>query len=209
MPSGNCFGPTGRCAKICATRRSRLSPVLADTGMNAANGWLASLSSVGSSSVLLPSVSILLSTRNVRSSLPSSISISVRSCDREPAGLDDEQRHVAILERLVDLPRHEPMQRALRAARMPRRVDEHGLIGAAIQHAEHALPRRVRLVRDDAELLADEGVQQRRLADVRPADDRHEAAAAAWVSVLAHRSAPRASLRRLLARRGGGSVLDR
>ena len=109
---------------------------------------------------------------------PSSISISAWSWRREPPGLDDEQRHVAVLERLVDLPRHEPVQRALRAPRMPRRIDEHRLIGAAIQHAEHALARRVRLVRDDAELLADERVQQRRLADVRPADDRDEAAAA-------------------------------
>ncbi len=79
----------------------------------------------------------------------------------------------------MDLPRHEPMQRALRAARVPRRVDEHGLIRAAIQHAEHALARRVRLVGDDAELLADERVQQRRFADVRSADDRDEAATAA------------------------------
>ena len=79
----------------------------------------------------------------------------------------------------MDLSCHEPMQRALRAARVTRRIDEHGLIGAAIQHAEHALARRVRLVRDDAELLADERVQQRRFADVRPADDRDEAAAAA------------------------------
>ena len=78
----------------------------------------------------------------------------------------------------MDLPRHEPVQRALRAPRVTRRVDEDGLIGAAVQHAEHALARRVRLVRDDADLLADQRVQQRGLADVRPADDRDEAAAA-------------------------------
>ena len=109
----------------------------------------------------------------------------------------------------MDLPRHEPMQRALRPPRMPRRIDEDGLIGAAIQHAEHALARRMRLVRDDAELLADERVQQRRLADVRPADDRDEAAAAGFCFSAAHRSAPRASPRQLPAPLRGGSVLDR
>ena len=109
----------------------------------------------------------------------------------------------------MDLSSHEPMQRALRAARMARRIDEHGLIGAAIQHAEHALSRRVRLVRDDAELLADERVQQCRLADVRPAHDRNEAAAAGFYVSTAHRSAPRALPRRLPVPLGGGSVRDR
>ncbi len=61
---------------------------------------------------------------------------------RRAIRLDDEQRHVAILERLMDLARHEPMQRALRAPRVARRVDEHGLIVAAIENAEHALARR-------------------------------------------------------------------
>src|SRR6185503_9664583 len=55
---------------------------------------------------------------------------------RELAGLDDEQRQIAIFERLMDLPRHEPMQCALRPPRVPRRVDEDGLIGPTIQHAE-------------------------------------------------------------------------
>src|SRR6185503_8013118 len=38
MPSGNCFGPTGRCVKICSTRRSRFSPLRAEIGRNAAKG---------------------------------------------------------------------------------------------------------------------------------------------------------------------------
>ena len=109
---------------------------------------------------------------------------------REPTGFDDEQGHVAVLERLMDLPRHEPVQRALGAACVARRIDEHGLIRAAIQHAEHALSRRVRLVRDDAELLADQRVQQCRFAYVRPTDDRDEAATAGVCLSAAHRSAP-------------------
>src|SRR6185503_19583495 len=128
---------------------------------------------------------------------------------RELAGIDDEQRQIAIFERLMDLPRHEPMQRALRAPRVSRRVDEDGLIGPTIQHAEHPLTRRVRLVGDDAELFADEYVQQRRLAHVRPADDRYKATTAVARVVAAHRSAPRASLRQLPAPLCVGSVLDR
>ena len=124
------------------------------------------------------------------------------------ARFDDEQRNVAVLERLVDLARHEPVQRAFRAARVAGRVDEHGLVRAAIQYTEHALARGVRFVGDDAELLADEGVQQGRLADVRPADDRDHAAAAGNGLRFAHLSAPRASRRPLLVRHGGDSDLD-
>ena len=45
----------------------------------------------------------------------------------------------------------------------------------AVAHADDAGARRLRLVRDDRDLLADEPVQQRRLAGVRPADERDEA----------------------------------
>src|SRR5262245_15901847 len=109
----------------------------------------------------------------------------------------------------MDLARHEPMQRALRAPRMPRRVDEYGLIVAAIENTEHALARRVRFVGDDTQLLADEGVQQRGFADVRPAHDRDEAATAGRGVSTAHRSAPGAWPKRLLVPLGGGSVRDR
>src|SRR5687768_3277785 len=92
---------------------------------------------------------------------------------------------------------------------MPRRIDEHGLIGAAIQHPEHALTRGMGLVRDNADLLADQRIQQRGFADVRAADDRNEAAAARGLVSLAHRSAPTTSPRQLPARRSGGSIPDR
>ena len=74
-----------------------------------------------------------------------------------------------------------------------RRVDEHelGLVDGA--HAGDAVARGLRLVGGDADLLADQRVQQRRLADVRPADDRHEpappcrlAGGAAWPIVRSH-----------------------
>ena len=46
-------------------------------------------------------------------------------------------------------------------------------------HAGDAVPRGLRLARGDADLLPDQRVQQGRLADVRPADDRDQAAARA------------------------------
>ena len=49
---------------------------------------------------------------------------------------------------------------------------------SALGHdADDAVARRLRLLRRDADLLADERVEQRRLADARPADDRDVAAA--------------------------------
>src|SRR5512134_1280232 len=101
------------------------------------------------------------------------------------------------------------MQRALRPLRVPRCIDEDGLIRAAIQHAEHALASRVWLVGNDAELLADERVQQRRLADVRPTDDRYKATPAVARVIAAHRSVPRALPRQRPAQLCACSVLDR
>ena len=64
------------------------------------------------------------------------------------------------------------MQDAARIARESRRVDESRLTPRPVEHAHDARSRRVRLGGDDAELLADESVQQGRLADVRPAEQR-------------------------------------
>ena len=44
----------------------------------------------------------------------------------------------------------------------------------AIEHAEHAMARGLRARRHDGKLLADQRVEQRRLADVGPADERGE-----------------------------------
>ena len=51
-----------------------------------------------------------------------------------------------------------------------RRVDEHELRVGQRLHAQDARPGRLRLVRDDGDLAADERVQQRGFAGVRPAD---------------------------------------
>ena len=55
-----------------------------------------------------------------------------------------------------------------------RRVDEHDLGVGPVEHAHDAVPRRLRLVGDDRHLLAEDAVEQRRLADVGPPREGHE-----------------------------------
>src|SRR5690606_28664623 len=58
-----------------------------------------------------------------------------------------------------------------RAAANAGRVDQQKLLAAALARHEHAVARRAGLGRRDEPVAADEAVDQRRLADVRPADD--------------------------------------
>ena len=60
----------------------------------------------------------------------------------------------------------------LAAAAQARRVDEHERRVAALQHRVDRVAGRARDLRDDHALAADEPVQERRLADVRAAEDR-------------------------------------
>ena len=95
----------------------------------------------------------------------------------ELAGLDHEQhdvdvrqhRHDGLVQRLVE------RRRVL--GLVAGRVDEHELRRALAAHAGDAVARGLRLVGRDADLLADQRVQQRGLAHVRAPDDGHEAAA--------------------------------
>ena len=89
------------------------------------------------------------------------------------------------------------------------RVDEDELRVARGQDAGDAVTRRLRLARGDADLLADQVVEQRRLADVGPADDGDVAAAERRrcrrlvTPLLRRRCSPRVSAaagRRLLGR---------
>ena len=95
----------------------------------------------------------------------------------EAARLDDEENDVDVAERARD----GAVQRAIERGGMPRlearRIDEDELRFALRADSGDAMPRRLRLVRGDADLLPDQGVEQCRLADVRPPDDGHQAAA--------------------------------
>ena len=74
-------------------------------------------------------------------------------------------------------PRHARGERVARALDAGQ-VDEHELdVVAALVHAADRPARRLRPVGDDRHLLADDGVDERRLADVGPPGERDEAAA--------------------------------
>ena len=95
----------------------------------------------------------------------------------EASGLDHEQQHVDIADHAVHGAVQGAVQRRVVAGLEAGRVDEDELRRAARADAGDAVARRLRLVRGDADLLADECIEQGRLADVRAADDGHHAAA--------------------------------
>jgi hypothetical protein len=87
---------------------------------------------------------------------------------------EDEEHDVDVLEGGVDGLLHalgELVHRLLEAGQ----VDEHELPVLVVRDPEHPSPRRVRDLRGDRDLLADEGVDERGLADVRPSRDGDEA----------------------------------
>ena len=90
------------------------------------------------------------------------------------AGRDDEQDDVDLLERRVDRLLHARRQRVHRALEAGQ-VGEHELPVRPVGDAEDPAPRRVRHVRGDRDLVAAEGVDERRLAHVRPARDGDDA----------------------------------
>jgi hypothetical protein len=101
------------------------------------------------------------------------------SCDEAVAGADalarrqHEQDSLDVFERGVDRALHVLRQRVERPLK-PREVREHELVVVAVGDPEDPPPGRLRLVRDDRHLAAAEGVDERRLADVRPAGDGDE-----------------------------------
>ena len=98
---------------------------------------------------------------------------------RGPSRLDHEDRRVDVGEALRDRLVH-PVVQARAVLRLEsRRVDEDELRIGPGHDTGDAMARRLRLPRRDADLRADQAIDQRRLADVRPADDRDVAAAKA------------------------------
>ena len=89
-------------------------------------------------------------------------------------GVHDQAHHVHVADG--------PGGRAVQALAQQRarlvdagRVDEHDLRVGAVEHAPHLGPRRLGLVRHDADLAAEDGVEQRRLAHVGSPHERDEA----------------------------------
>jgi hypothetical protein len=115
----------------------------------------------------------------------------VDDCDRFAARLADTSQHGFVL--LVEAQRfdheddeirvgerggggaiHRPIEGALLAQVQSGRIDEGELNAGAIQHTQHPMARGLRPRGDDGEFLADQRVQQRRLADVGPSDQSRE-----------------------------------
>ena len=90
--------------------------------------------------------------------------------------VEHQQRDVGVGELLLDAPGHARGERVAGSLHA-RQVDEHHLAVAARAHAADRPPRGLRTIGDDRHLLSDDRVDERRLAHVRPAGQRHEAAA--------------------------------
>ena len=88
-------------------------------------------------------------------------------------GVEQEQRGVGVAHLALDARLHALGQRVARALDA-RQVDEHELRVAAHGDAADRAARRLRLVGDDRDLLPDDRVDERRLADVRASGERDE-----------------------------------
>ena len=88
------------------------------------------------------------------------------------ARVDDKQDRVAILESLLRLRAHAPGERFGIALLEARRVDDRECEIGKSRVAFAAVAGDARLVIDQRELASHQTVEQRRFADVRPADDR-------------------------------------
>src|SRR6185437_8905179 len=110
--------------------------------------------------------------------------------------VDDQQRGVDVGDDPQRLADHEAVELFLGAVNA-RRVDEDDLPAGAVVDAGDAVPRRLRLGRDDGQLLADDPVEQRRLADVGSAQDRNGARHAARARVRGAGLVAGGGLRRL------------
>ena len=102
----------------------------------------------------------------------------------EAQRFDHEHHEVRVGQRRGGGAIHGAIERAPLAEMQPGRIDERQLHARTIEHAEHAMPRGLRPRRDDGQLLADQRIEQRRLADVGTADQRGEAGAECGDGVL-------------------------
>ena len=96
---------------------------------------------------------------------------------REAGGrVHHPERDVGVGQALARRLHHALAEQVVRLVQ-PGRVDEEELRRRPALDPEDAVPRRLRLRRDDRELPPEDAVQQRRLADVRPSHQRDEAGA--------------------------------
>ena len=153
---------------------------LADIGTNSAKSWRCCISRSHGASSAAPMHLVELVGDQQRRDARLEQRQHLGVAGREAAGLDHEQHQVDVADRA----QHGLVQRPVQRRGVPRlearRVDEDELRVAQGADAGDAVPRGLRLARGDADLLADQGIEQRRLADVGLADDGDDAAALAF-----------------------------
>ena len=89
-------------------------------------------------------------------------------------GVDDEQQQVGLVDRRRDLAADLDVHRRLRIVGHTAGVDQPERAAVPVGAREMAVARRARFFGDDGLLVADDAVEQRRLSDVRPADERDD-----------------------------------
>ena len=163
---------------MTSMRRSRLTPFSADTGTMSRKHVSPASSAVNGSSwsfgidqVDLVDDGDRLAAR-IADALEHGLVFLV-----EAQRLDHEHDQVRIGQRGGGGAVHGAIERALLAEVQAGRVDEGDLHAGPVEHAEDAMARGLRPRGDDGEFLADERIEQRRLADVGTADERGEAGA--------------------------------
>ena len=121
---------------------------------------------------------------------------------RRPGGLDHEHDEIGGVEGLASVAHHAGREGVSAGRSGPTGgVQEAQLKAGAVHHAEEAVPTGLRLRADGGELGPKERVQQRGLADVRPAEDGNGPGTEGGFG-LGHRAGVQTRLGRLT--RGGG-----
>ncbi len=193
-PRDRCHGPSGMAAASARFRSATPSPVRALI-MKTVSGFSRSreVGGQGEQLRLLSTRSTLLSTSSSGCWRCSSAAMMRSTSRAEPGGgVDDQQDQVGILARRSQAAA--TIARSSRRLRLEdaRRVDQQDLRLALDRDAHQPRARGLRLGADDRDLLADQRIDQRRLAGVRRADHGDEAGTA-FVRSL-----------QLLQQRGGG-----
>ena len=89
----------------------------------------------------------------------------------KPVGFHDEDDHIDIRQGLLDAAVHGAIKRIGMLVLETGRINEDELRIGPSKNAHDPVPRRLRLARNDADFLADQLIQQRRLSDVRTSDN--------------------------------------
>jgi hypothetical protein len=92
------------------------------------------------------------------------------SRSRQTGRLHEDVENIGFVQRFDGRAHHPPVQQMLRLVEA-RRIEKGDLRARHVRHAQNTGPRRLRLVRYDRDLFAQQAIQQRRLADIGPTDN--------------------------------------